>query len=279
MKVQHQVTLEKETVLELRIRESLSIIENAVKKSALVPLIINFSGGKDSLTMLDLVQKVTDNFICCYMTTGIDFPEAKQFAIDSCRRFKRKLLVSFPSEHKGDFFQRLAQFRKFPTIKATWCSRDLKFRPQKKMLTRLYGKLRFFKLNGVRRFESSRRRKMHISTPRQGFMLPDYDVSKDIMVFPILNWSNEDVKQYLELNKIRVPTNPLYEKYGVSGCYWCPFYQPSIYRRIMKQHLSLYDRFIEWETLLNAPSVSGYHWLSKIKQEIMNGCAPKLLEV
>lgn len=269
-KLEQQITLQREKVLDLRIRESLTIIKEAVKKSALIPLIINFSGGKDSLTMLDLVQKVTDNFICCYMATGIDLPGAKEFAVESCRRFKRKILVSTPFDYKGDFFQRLAQFRHFPGIMTTWCSRDLKIRPQKKMLTKLYGKVHFYKLIGVRRYESSRRRKIHVTTPRKGFMLPDYDVANDIMVFPILNWTNEDVKQYLEINKIRVPANPLYKKYGVSGCYWCPFYQPSIYRRIIKQHPNLYDKFIEWETKLNMPSVSGYHWLNNIKKEACN---------
>jgi len=263
-----QMTLENESLLDSRIKESNSIIEVAIKKSASVPLIVNFSGGKDSSVLLDLVQKVTDNFVCCYMISSIEFPEAIEFAKASCKRLGKKLLLSDPSYYKGDFFERLRWFRYFPTVRATWCSRDLKWRPQKRMLTKIYGKEKFFKLNGVRRFESSRRKKMHIATPRKGFMFEDYDVTNDIMVFPILNWTTKNVLGYLEQRKIEIMPNPLYDVYGVSGCYWCPFYQPSIYKRILTQDLNLLDRFIEWEEKLEMPSVSGFKWLRDIKEKV-----------
>jgi len=263
-----QVTLQGESVLDYRIQESVQIIEKAVHQSALVPLIVNFSGGKDSSVLLDLTQKVTDRFICCFTISGIEFPEVIEYAEESCKRFRRKLIMSTPNLYKGGFFERLEYFGYFPTVRKRWCSRDLKFRPQKRLLTKLYGKGRFFKLNGVRRFESTRRKAMHIKTPRKGFMIPDYDVPHDIMVFPILNWTSENVREYLRQNRIHIPENPLYKRSGVSGCYWCPFYQPSIYEQIISQNPTMYDRFIEWEEKLDFPSVNGFQWLRDIKEKV-----------
>jgi phosphoadenosine phosphosulfate reductase len=258
------MTLDVGPLLDYRIKQSQAIIDNALRRSALVPLIVNFSGGKDSLVLLDLVQQVTDRFICMYMKTGIEFSENIQFVTETADSLQVKLLVSTPADYKGGFFERLETFGYWPTIKKTWCSRDLKFRAQKKLLNRMYGKTKLFKLNGVRASESARRTKMHRNTPKTDFMKPDWDVHGDVLVYPILNWTDENISDYLKINKIRVKKNPLYAKYGVSGCYWCPFYQASIYEKIAKQCPRLYDKFIEWEKKLNEPSVNGYQWLSTI---------------
>lgn len=254
--------------LDLRIQESFNIIKRVLKETK-VPLIINYSGGKDSSVLLDLAQKVTDNFVCCFAISGIEFMEAIKFVEKSCKARGVKLLFSSPYDYKGGFFERLAQFRRFPTIQSPWCKRDLKFRPQKRMLEREFGKPNtFFKLNGTRRFESTRRRKIYASSAYQNFVRKDFDVSRDFMVFPILNWTDQNVLDYLEKEKLRIEPNPLYEEFGVSGCYWCVFYQPKIYRRILYKRPNLYDRFIRWEGKLNAPSVNGYVWLRDLKKEV-----------
>ena len=265
-----QLTLQGESVLDMRIRETLEIIEVAVKQSATVPLIINFSGGKDSLCLLDLVQRITNNFMCSYMVSGIEFPEAIDFVKETCSRLGVKLLLSYPSDYKGDFFERIAKFKRFPTIKSPWCNRDLKIRPQHKMLVKRYGNTRFFKLNAVRRFESTRRSIIYRNVPKMGFMRKEYQYAgEDMIVYPVLNWTNENVIEYLQGRKIEIRRNPLYQKYGVSGCYWCLFYQPSIYRRILSVNPRLYDPFIEWEIKLNSPSVNGFRWLRDIKKELL----------
>lgn len=263
--MQVQMTIEGERELDFKIREAESVVSKAILRTGDTPIVINFSGGKDSLTLLDLVRKQTDNFICVYAQSGIEFPEAIDFAKKTCADMGHELLISTPQMYKGSFFERLAQFKKFPTIRETWCSRDLKFRAEGKMLKNLYGKHSFYKLNGVRRFESARRNSMHISTKRLGFIKPDFDISNDFMVFPILNWTNENVKDYLRENQVRIPKNPLYDKYKVSGCYYCPFYQPSIYKQILCHCPNIYDEIIKWEIKLNQPAGSGFHWLRDIK--------------
>lgn len=263
--VEGQRTLNNDFELDSKIREAKQVITRVAAKSS-VPLILNFSGGKDSMTLLDLVRQVTDNFVCFYMVSGIEFQESIDFVVEQCERMGLKLLMSRPSDYKGGFFERLPTIGYFPTVQnnTLWCNRDLKVRPQYVVLKREFGaKQMFFKLNGVRRYESSRRKKIHAGT--KDFMRLDYHVAHGVMVFPILNWTDENVRDYLAANSIRVAKSPLYEKFGVSGCYWCPFYQAGIYKRILCQCPNLYDEVIEWEKKLNRPSVSGHVWLRDLK--------------
>jgi len=246
-----------------RIGESRQVIQQAINKTQ-KPLIVQFSGGKDSMAMVSLVQEITDNFIGCYMQTDIDFPAAISFAKESASNLNFDLLVSTPADHLGGFFERLPKFG-WPTIHSLWCNRDLKVRPQRKRLIREFGKGIYYKLVGVRRYESTRRRKMHSTG---NFFAEDYHTGGDMLVYPLLNWTTADVKNYLKAAGL--PISSLYKKYGVSGCYWCPFYQPSIYRKILGDWPSLYDRFIEWEGKLGA-SVNGYIYLRDLKSEICLG--------
>lgn len=264
-----QHTLEGESILDARIKESISVINKVAQKTGETPLIVNFSGGKDSMVLLDLVRQTTDKYVCFYMVSGIEFSEAIDFAKAQCERLAVKLLLSSPVDYKGDFFTRLGIIGYFPTVQnnTLWCNRDLKIRPQKRVLNRVFGNQLFFKLNGVRRYESSRRMKIHRKT--KDFMRQDYHVSKSVMVFPILNWTDENIRDYLKMRAIHVAVNPLYERYGVSGCYWCPFYQRQIYERIIPQNPNLYDKFIEWEVKLNKPSVSGLVWLKDLKAQCL----------
>jgi len=249
--------------LQSKIRHSKQIILKAKELSNPLPLIINFSGGKDSLILLDLARQVTDNIIPFYTKTDIQFEESFQFAKEICHQIGYELVYSTPEYYKGGFYERLAHLRYFPTIKKRWCSRDLKFRPQKKRLVAMLGKHHFYKLNAVRKYESTRRKQIYNSSK---YFRPDYDVHGDIIVLPLLEWTNHDVQTYLETNNI--PINPLYKRYSISGCYWCPFYQPCIYERILEYHPNLYDRIIEWEIKLNQPSVIGYVWLRDLKKKI-----------
>lgn len=250
-----------EFFLNQRLEESYNIIKQASSNTD-KPLIIQFSGGKDSMAMLGLVREITTNFVCSFMQTGIEFPESIEFAKNSAKHFGIELLISTPQDHLGDFFQRLEKFQTFPTVRETWCNRDLKIRPQKKMLNRILGKGKLIKLVGVRRSESTRRQRIY----KYGeFLRPDNQVGGDDNLYPILHWTDDDIMNYLKSQNL--PTSSLYSKYGVSGCYWCPFYQASIYRLILKDQPNLYDEFIKWENIIG-PSVSNYTYLKDLKAEV-----------
>lgn len=251
-------------LLKQKVAESLAVVNEAVARSEKL-LIVQFSGGRDSCVVLHLVRQVTNNFICCYNTTGIEFPSAIEFAGSIARKMDAGIVFSNPSLYKGGFFERLAQFRKWPGMRTTWCQRDLKSRSAKRLLVELYGKGSYYKLLGVRRFESIRRHAMYRPNV---FFRRDGDCSGDYLVYPILNWSNKDVVRYLQLRGL--PSSSLYKKYGVSGCYWCPFYEPEIYRRVLAKEPNRYDEFIKWEGELGQPSVKGHIYLRDLKIGMVN---------
>jgi phosphoadenosine phosphosulfate reductase len=265
-----------------RLEESRRVVREVAARSE-KPLIIQFSGGRDSMAVLGLVQEVTNDFVCSYMASGMEFKGILSFVKETCQNLNVRLLISTPEMHKGDIFKRVKKFKSFPNIShfsgggsRTWCSRDLKIRPQKKMLVKEFGRGTFYKLEGVRMYESSRRRYIYAD-------YADYPIREDAEfkgsyeVFPILNWTDRDVLNYLR--KKGLPTSGLYKEFGVSGCSWCPFYQPEIYKRVLEKMPNHYDRFIELEEELGIPSVAGYYFLRDLKEEVLTGVPAKPLEI
>jgi len=253
-------------MLSYKIKETKAVIKKALELSE-KPLVLNYSGGKDSLLLLDIIQQITDKFIPFFCYTGIEFEDTFRIVKNSAKERDLQLLISYPEDHKGGFFERIKVMKCFPGIRSTWCSRDLKFRPQKKVLQRKFGKGAFYKLNAVRKYESNRRNKIYRSDT---FFKEDYHVYKDIMVFPILNWTTEERNRYFEKKAIKIEINELYEKFGVSGCFYCPFYQHKIYRKILESDINKYNEFIKWEALLNKPAVINHKFLRDLKEEVKN---------
>ena len=257
-----------ERFLSERVEESKNLIAKIATESD-HPLLVQFSGGNDSMVMLDLVRQVTDKFLCCYMATGLEFKGVIQFVRDIAKKMGADLLVSNPSMHKGNIFKRIEQFQNFPGLVATWCCRDLKLRPQKKLLEKNFGKkAKLYKLEGVRLSESIRRRSIY--KEYTGSMIrPDSEYTAGFEVFPIVNWTDADVTNYIEWKGL--PVTKHYREFGVSGCSWCPFYEADIYRRILKKMPNHYDRFIEWEERLGMPCVSNFIYMGDLKKGALTG--------
>jgi hypothetical protein len=99
----------------------------------------------------------------------------------------------------------------------------------------------------------------------KGFAVPDGDLSGSYIVYPILEWSGDDVKEYLKLHNFE--SHKQYSAFGVSGCAYCPFYQPEIYQRILNVYPDIYDSIIELETDIGKPAASGNLFLKNIKED------------
>jgi phosphoadenosine phosphosulfate reductase len=253
--------------LKERLEESRRLVRTIAALSK-KPLIIQFSGGRDSMALLGLVREVTANFVCAYMATGLEFDGVLQFVRQTSKQLGVPLIVSNPAMHKGNIFKRVEQFKTWPGLIATWCCRDLKLRPEKKLLQKLYGKGTFYKLEGIRMWESTRRKAIYKEVSEVA-LREDGEHKGSYEVFPILKWNDSDVLNYLAMKGL--PTSGLYNEFGVSGCSWCPFYQPDIYRRVLAKLPNHYDRFIEWEKKLKQPSVNGHVYLRDIKKEVLEG--------
>jgi len=251
-----------EDSLKYKIREARKIIRLALSKTSL-PLIVNYSGGKDSQTLLDLVLQETNNVEALFMASSIDLPRSIEHVIDSLKDNDIHLHITFPDvDYQGDFTYWVRKFTYFPAASYTWCSSRLKLRPARAYFREIYGHEKLYKLNGVRRFESSRRKKIYSIS--KGFIYPDDEHPNAFIVMPLLNWTNKDVENYLTIKNITINQN--YKVCGVSGCKYCPFYQPELYQQINRTYPDIYNEIIKVEKEIGKPSVIGNKFLWEILQ-------------
>jgi len=248
------------------LENSLNIMREAdtLAKEADTPLFINFSGGKDSSVLILLAKAINiTNVELIYMISGLELPGTIDFVKEQAARFDLPLHMIDPvRDYMGDFAYWVRRFKYFPGRQYTYCSSRLKLRPARKYLRKLYGRKHVYKVNGVRKAESSRRQKIYATKP---FIYPDYEASGHFLVEPIREWTGQDVVDYLNENNFEV--QKLYGEFGVSGCAWCPFYQVKIYQRILNVYPNIYDEIIELEDEIKKPSVNGGIFLHQLKDD------------
>jgi len=248
-----------------KVEESIGIIREINERRGDYPLIINFSGGRDSSSVLLLALEVTDEIECLFMSSGMDLPGSIEFVRRECARHGLKLHITTPEIYMGDFRYWVRKIGYFPNIINAYCSSRLKLRPQRVYWRQVYGNAKLYKLNGVRRFESTRRIKIYHGDKA---VVPDSEHAGSYMIAPILNWSKWDVIEYLKQKEFKVNKN--YTPFGVSGCYYCPFYEEAIYRKIIPVYPNIYDGIIELEKEMGKPSVNGLRYLGDIKDSVLN---------
>ena len=207
--------------LQSKIEASIATIQRAAKlaqKYTEKPLVVAFSGGKDSQTVYHLTEAAGVEFEAVYSVTTIDPPEVV--------RFIRK---QYPQVHfhvpKMSFWQLVEKIRMLPNRNMRYCCSVLKEATSSGRVT----------LTGVRREESAKRAKRQIldinKKPRQFDEFERIDKidvqcfgngKEKISVNPILDWTETDVWQYLN-NVVNAPHCELYDKgrHRV-GCLFCP---------------------------------------------------------
>lgn len=247
------------------LNKSLEVMAEADRraKEAETPLLINFSGGKDSSCLILLAKQVNANFELLYMTSGLEIPGCLDFVKQEAERIGGKLHITDPvRDYYGDFPYWVRKYGYFPSYGYNYCSSRLKLRPSRAYLRKLYGFKHIYRVNGVRKSEGSRRMKIYKDKPA---IRPDWENSGHFLVEPLHDWTGQDVKDYLAENNFKV--QKLYNEFGVSGCAYCPFYQVEIYQRILNVYPDIYDPIIEVEDELKKPSVGGNRFLHQIKDD------------
>jgi 3'-phosphoadenosine 5'-phosphosulfate sulfotransferase (PAPS reductase)/FAD synthetase len=248
------------------LENSLNIMREAygLAEEAGTPLFINFSGGKDSSILILLAKEIkAANVELIYMISRLELPGTIDFVKEQAARFDLPLhLIDPVDDYMGDFPYWVHRFGYFPGRQYTYCSSRLKLRPARKYLRKIYGRKHVYKVNGVRRSESSRRQKIYATKP---VIRPDYEASGHFLVEPIRDWTGQDVTDYLAENNFEI--QKLYTEFGVSGCAWCPFYQVEIYQRILSVYPNIYDEIIELEDEIKKPSVNGGVFLHQLRDD------------
>jgi phosphoadenosine phosphosulfate reductase len=160
------------------------------------PYLLAFSGGKDSIVILDLAKRAGVKFDAQYNLTTVDPPELVNFV---------KTFHEVKIQRPKKTMWQLIDENNFPPIrKIRYCCEELK---------ETYGEGRTV-ITGVRWAESPRRskRKMNESCFRN---------SRKRYLHPIIDWTDGDVWAYIRENGLRYCS--LYDEgFKRLGCVMCP---------------------------------------------------------
>lgn len=222
-----------ETKAILRLQEAAQMSQQIYEK----PLMLAYSGGKDSDVTLDLAIKAGIPFEAVYSLTTVDMPETVYHIRDV---FKNLELKGIPCrvEHpvyKGErvsMWTLIPQEKMPPTRLMRYCCSIMKEKT---------GKGRFIAA-GVRKDESTKRRdretfEIICATKKDGIRLSDevfMDENSDTRrmfetcrlkakrtVHPIIDWTDNDVWDYIRSEQIDINTK-YGEGYKRVGCIGCP---------------------------------------------------------
>ena len=158
---------------------------------------VAFSGGKDSVVLLDIVKRSGVKFDAHYNITGIDPPELYYFIRDNFPEVKR---------HRPDttIWKLIVKKMIPPTRLIRYCCAELKERGDKGRRV----------VTGIRWAESSRRSK-------RGVVEECFRDKHKVYIHPIIDWTDEDVWEYIKGRGIKYCS--LYDEgFKRLGCIGCP---------------------------------------------------------
>mgnify|MGYP002677861546 FL=1 len=243
-----------------------------------LPLLIAYSGGKDSDVLLRLAEKSGIPFEVQHNLTTADAPETVYHIRDTFRRLEEKGIKCEVDKHIKPDGTRITMWnlipRKLipPTRLMRYCCSELKEGG---------GRGRFI-ATGVRWAESAARKKnrgsLEVIVPgsRQRSLILANDNDESRMLFescqlkgkrvvnPIIDWTEQDVLDYCEAEKI--PMNPLYAcGWKRVGCIGCPmagkhrYAEFARYPKYQQLYIQAFDRMLA-ERQRRGKSEGGMHW-------------------
>ncbi len=192
-------------IAEARSKKLIAIMYEKTKK----PVVVSFSGGKDSLVALHLTLELGLEPVVLFNNTGIELRETVETVYKTVDRFNLKLVEA----SAGDAFWRCVWFFGPPGRDYRWCCKILKLTPLQRAVKSNWpsGALNVV---GQRAFESlDRARSPSVWRLRWAPQL--------LNISPINYWSQLEVWLYILMKKLS--PNPLYFMgYERIGCFLCP---------------------------------------------------------
>lgn len=229
--------------LQEKIDHSIALIRKAEKLALTMQpetgFHVGFSGGKDSQAVLELVKMAGVKYRAVYNVTTND-------PADNVRFIKHHYPdVEFSVPEKS-YFQLIAQ-KSVPTMFNRWCC----------ALFKETAGVGCVVLTGVRKEESRKRaayeevsKWVRTKDKKESVDLDKMEENefrcvggKDkFMVYPILEWTEKDVWDFIALRGL--PVNPCYKTHKRVGCVFCPFARPKDIRAYCETHPQLKAAFI-----------------------------------
>ncbi|MBE0522878.1 MAG: phosphoadenosine phosphosulfate reductase family protein [Methanosarcinales archaeon] len=197
------------------------------------PVYVSFSGGKDSLAVLDLTMSALKKPPRAYfINTGLEFPETVEYARKFCIENNIKLEEL---DARDAFEQNLPDFGP-PAKDYRWCCKVCKLSPA----TQVAGGGNFLTIDGKRKFESFSRAR--IPPKEENPFVPG-----QVNIYPIKDWRAIEVWLYIYWRGLEY--NPLYDQgFERIGCWLCPAALTAEYKRMEILHPKLYRT---WDSYLH----------------------------
>jgi len=174
-----------------------------------LPVTASFSGGKDSLVVLDILSGVTRDFTAVFIDTGLEHPATRDYV----KRMTAQRGVRLLTAHAGDAFD--DNFPAFgpPAKDFRWCCKVCKLAPVTALISEKFPR-GALTVEGNRRLESFSR--AHTELTEENPFVPGQTI-----VNPIRDWTGLDVWLYIMMRDLKY--NPLYdEDIERVGCWMCP---------------------------------------------------------
>lgn len=240
-----------------RLQEAAQMSQQIYEK----PLMITYSGGKDSDVLLNLAIKAKIPMEVVHSHTTVDMPETVYHVCDVFHRLENQGIsctVHMPT-YKGaqvTMWTLIPQKRMPPTRMVRYCCNVMK---------EGVGTGRFI-ATGVRWAESSKRQKrgameiLHRNAEKRIILSDDNDENRRLFetcqlkskrsVNPIIDWTDTDIWDYIHDN--HVETNSVYCCFTHIGCIGCPMAGRSgrqkefrMYPTYQRAYIRAFDRMLE----------------------------------
>lgn len=243
------------------------MVSKAIKRVAVMaertglPVVVSYSGGKDSLVALDLTVRAGIEPTILFNNTGLELPETIENVYKVADRYGLELIVA----NAGDEFWKAVGKFSPPAKEFRWCCKVVKMAP----IGRVY-KERFpdgaLVVIGQRALES-------IDRSWSGGVWRNRWLPTSLNVSPIQEW--DLLTEWIYILKNKLPVNKLYFMgFERLGCFMCPASPLAEYSLIHRVYPELWKKWMavlaEWNKKLPVGDEwVRYHlwrWLSPLAQ-------------
>ncbi|MEM1645951.1 MAG: phosphoadenosine phosphosulfate reductase family protein [Ignisphaera sp.] len=221
-------------------KKFLAIMYEKIRK----PVIVSFSGGKDSLVALHLSIDLGFEPAVLFNNTGIELPETVETVYRTTSKYGLELIEA----SAGDKFWGSVYELGIPGRDYRWCCKVCKLAPLSLTVKKMWSN-GGLNVVGQRAFESiDRARSPRVWRLRWAPML--------LNLSPVIDWSQFEVWLYIFLNNLEV--NPLYFMgYERIGCFMCPASTMAELDLVSQTHKELWGRWLDvleyWVKTLELP--------------------------
>ncbi len=229
--------------IDFYVDKAVKFLRKVYKKHPLKP-VVSYSGGKDSLTALDLTLKALGDAEVLFNDTGLELPETHRNVEYVTSKYGLKLVKA----SAGDAFWKAVWIFGPPGKDYRWCCKVTKLVPIART-TRQVWPSGALNIVGQRAYES-------IDRARSPSIWRNRWVPHLLSVSPIQDWNQ--LLEWLYIIREKLPYNRLYDLgFERLGCYVCPSSTLAEFKEVERNYPDEWMKWINvlewWRRRLNQP--------------------------